>query len=124
MRGCVARRAASASSSGTAVMMVCKRTLGWAACTIAGGHYASRAPAPKVIKELIQLFAQIALLRRGPQDLPASGLLLGLTMLAYVAVTFIMSSLLPPARGWPEQVLVTTLFTLLWYVVLLRACRR
>ena len=36
------------------------------------------------MKELIQLFTQIALLRRGPQDLPASLLLLTLTMIGYL----------------------------------------
>jgi hypothetical protein len=76
------------------------------------------------MKELIQLFAQIALLRRGPQDLPASGLLLALTLLGYLGVTFAVCSVLPPLRGWPAQVLVTALFTLLWYVVLLRVCKR
>src|SRR5207249_1281156 len=45
-------------------------------CTIGRAHYARRAPASEDMRELIQLFAQIALLRRGPQDLPASTLLL------------------------------------------------
>jgi hypothetical protein len=76
------------------------------------------------MKELIQLFAQIALLRRGPQDLPASGLLLALTLLGYLGITFAVCSVLPPMPGWPAQVLVTALFTLLWYGVLLRACKR
>ena len=76
------------------------------------------------MKEFIQLLSQIALLRRGPQDLPASGLLLALALLAYVGVTCVVSSVLPPTRGWVLQVLVTALFTLVWYVVLLRVCRR
>ncbi|HEY0767402.1 MAG TPA: hypothetical protein VGD47_05565 [Steroidobacteraceae bacterium] len=72
------------------------------------------------MKELIQLFAQIALLRRGPQDLPASRLLLVVTVIGYLCVNFLVSSVLPPVAGWPAQVLVDTLFTLLWYVALLR----
>ena len=75
------------------------------------------------MKELVQLFAQIALLRRGPQDLPASPLLLALTFAAYLAVSCMVSSALP-LRGWPAQVLVAALFTLAWYVVLLWLCGR
>jgi hypothetical protein len=74
------------------------------------------------MKELIQLFAQIALLRRGPQDLPASPLLLALTVSGYVLVSLIVTSVLPPVQG--AQVLVAALFTLLWYVMLLRFCGR
>jgi hypothetical protein len=76
------------------------------------------------MKELIQLLAQIALLRRGPQDLPASRLLLVLTLCAYVAVSCVVSSVLPPVKGWPAPVLVAALFTLFWYVIVLRVCGR
>ena len=72
------------------------------------------------MKELIQLFAQIALLRRGPQDLPASTLLLALTVLGYLGVNLVVSSVLPPVKGWAAQVLVDTLFMLAWYVALLK----
>ena len=76
------------------------------------------------MRDVIRLFTQIALLRRGPQDLPASLLLLVLTVLGYVGVNFLVSSALPPVKGWPAQVLVDTLFTLLWYVALLRLVGR
>jgi hypothetical protein len=73
------------------------------------------------MKELIQLFTEIALLRRGPQDLPASMLLLVITMVGYFAVNFIVGSLLPPATsGLPGHVLVDVVFTLVWYVALLK----
>jgi hypothetical protein len=36
------------------------------------------------MRELVKLYTQIALLRRGPQDLPASALLLAFTILAYL----------------------------------------
>jgi hypothetical protein len=39
----------------------------------------------EAMQELVKLFTQIALLRRGPQDLPASMLLLALTIVAYLA---------------------------------------
>jgi hypothetical protein len=74
--------------------------------------------------EFIRLYAQIALLRRGPQDLPASPLLLVLTVGAFLAVNFAVSSVLPPDGHWHESLLVATLFTLLWYVLLLRLAGR
>jgi hypothetical protein len=74
--------------------------------------------------ELIRLYAQIALLRRGPQDLPASSLLLALTIAAFLAVHFVVSSLLPPDNHWREILVVATLFTLLWYVLLMRLAGR
>jgi hypothetical protein len=88
--------------------------------------------------ELVKLYTQIALLRRGPQDLPASRLLLVLTVIAYLAMNLLMNSLLPPAgvpeggakvsdadaSSWPAQLLLDSAFTLVWYAVLLRAARR
>lgn len=74
--------------------------------------------------ELIRLFTQIALLRRGPQDVPVSKLLLALTVSGYLCVNVLVSSMLPPVKGWPGPLVVDTLFTLLWYVVLLRLAGR
>jgi len=93
-------------------------------CTIGRAHYARPVRVPKDMREIIRLFAQIALLRRGPQDLPASMLLFILTLGAYLAVSFLMSSVLPPMKGWPAPLLVDALFTLVWYVVLLRLVGR
>jgi hypothetical protein len=93
-------------------------------CTIGPAHYARPAPVPKVMRELIRLYTQIALLRRGPQDVPASALLLVLTMLGYLIVNVVVSSLMPPMKAWPGPLLVDTLFTLLWYVVLLKLVGR
>ena len=76
------------------------------------------------MKELIQLFTQIALLRRGPQDLPASMLLLGMTIVGYFGINFLVSSLMPPIKGWPAHLAVDVVFTLVWYVVLLRLAGR
>jgi len=79
--------------------------------------------------ELIQLFTQIALLRRGPQDVPASTLLLVISVLGYSAVNVIVFSMLPTVAGWPPRlaadVLFTdVLFTLGWYTVLLHLVGR
>jgi len=88
-------------------------------CTIEPRHYARRARIPKDMSEFIRLYTQIALLRRGPQDLPASRLLLVLTVAGYFAVNFVVSSVLPPDTRWREALVVDTLFTLLWYLLLL-----
>jgi hypothetical protein len=76
------------------------------------------------MKELIQLFTQIALLRRGPQDVPASILLLVLTVLGYFGVSFLVSSLLPPTPDWLAHLLLDVPFTLVWYVLLLKVVGR
>ena len=76
------------------------------------------------MSEFIRLYTQIALLRRGPQDLPASRLLLVLTVAGYLAVNFVVSGVLPPGGRWLETLLVATLFTLLWYLLLLRLAGR
>jgi len=72
------------------------------------------------MKELIQLFTQITLLRRGPQDLPASPLLLAVTVAGYFVVNFLVSALMPPVTGWPGHLAVDVVFQLVWYVLLLR----
>jgi hypothetical protein len=99
-------------------------------CTIDFAHYARRAAVSKDMRELIGLFTQIALLRRGPQDLPASVLLLVLTIVGYLCVNLLVNVALPPVKelppitGWLAPLLVGTLFTLAWYVVLLRLVGR
>src|SRR5262252_1238382 len=123
MRASVARRAVNAASAGAVATMGCKRDLRMI-CTIEPRHYARRARLPKDMSEFIRLYTQIALLRRGPQDLPASRLLLVLTVAGYLAVNFLVSSVLPPGGRWLETLLVATLFTLLWYLLLLRFAGR
>lgn len=76
------------------------------------------------MKDIIRLFTQIALLKRGPQDLPASMLLLVLAIIGYLCVNLIVSSALPPDEHWLGPLLVDTLFTLVWYVALLRLLGR
>lgn len=75
---------------------------------------------------LARLYVDIALWRRGPQDLPAVGILLPLTMLAYVLISVGVGEALPALRaGWLPQVLADTAFIALWYwAVLALAGRR
>jgi hypothetical protein len=71
--------------------------------------------------ELMRLYAQIALLRRGPQDIPASTFVLIVTVLGYFVINFAVSLLLPPIPGpWLGHLGVEMLFTLAWYALLLR----
>lgn len=93
-------------------------------CTIEPAHYARPGAVPIVMRELSRMFWQIALLRRGPQDLPASALLLVLTVVGYLVVNMVLSSVLPPERRWPERLLVDSLFMLAWYVAVLRLLGR
>src|SRR5438445_13757636 len=89
-------------------------------------HYAARAQASeRFMKELIQLYTQIALLRRGPQDLPASMLLLALTVVGSFGVNCIVRTVLPPLPGsWLAQLLADVAFTFAWYVLLPRLAGR
>lgn len=74
---------------------------------------------------LVRLFADIALLRRGPEEVPASSFLLFGTVAANFVVNFLVSTLLPPLPGpWHLQLIVDIVFTLAWYVVLMRLFSR
>jgi len=78
-----------------------------------------------LMRELLRLFGQIALLRRGPQDVPASPLLLIVTVLGFIAISFLVKSLLPATQGpWLLELMVEVLFMLGWYAVLLRFVNR
>jgi hypothetical protein len=75
--------------------------------------------------ELVHMYVQIALLRRGPQDLPASALLVAISVATYLAVNVLFSLvLLPHAAAALLLVLLDVSFTLAWYAVLLRLLRR
>ena len=75
--------------------------------------------------DLARLYADIALLRRGPQDVPASVLLLAITVIAYCAVNLIVNwALPPPTDPWFPVLLIDVLFTLAWYGTLLRLFHR
>lgn len=77
------------------------------------------------MKDLIRLFSQIALLRRGPQDVPASSLLLTLTVAGYFLVVFAVGSVFPPFAGpWLAHVCVHVVFMFVWYALLLNLAKR
>jgi hypothetical protein len=77
------------------------------------------------MKELVRLFTQIALLQRGPQDLPASPLLLVFTVVGYFVINFAVQTVLPPFAGpWLGQLAVEVVFMFVWYALLLQLVRR
>jgi hypothetical protein len=71
--------------------------------------------------ELFRLFTLIALSRKGPQDLPASPILLALTVVGYYLVNYGINLMMPAVDSWRLHLLVDVAFTLAWYAVLLRA---
>jgi hypothetical protein len=71
--------------------------------------------------ELFRVFSLIALSRNGPQDLPASPILLGLTVVGFYLVNFAVNLVLPSEDSWHLHLVVEVAFTLAWYAVLLRA---
>jgi hypothetical protein len=74
---------------------------------------------------LARLYFAIAIWRRGPQDLPAVGILLPLTIAAYVLLSAAVGASLPAMRpGWLPQVALDALFFSLWYWLLLAIAGR
>ena len=87
----------------------------------ANAHYARRSSGPKVMMELIRLFSQIALLRRGPQDVPASPVLLTVTVAVYFVINVAVTAILPPDDGpVVARSLLDVAFMLVWYFLLLK----
>jgi hypothetical protein len=69
---------------------------------------------------ILKLYLDIALLRRGPEDLPASRSLLYATLFAFVVLNALLTvAFRPTAENWLLQLFVSVGFTLLWYRLLL-----
>jgi hypothetical protein len=74
---------------------------------------------------LVRLYAEIALLRRGPQDVPASMLLLAITIAAYFGINLLVNWALPaPNDPWLQILSIDILFTLGWYTMLLKVLHK
>jgi hypothetical protein len=75
--------------------------------------------------DLLRLYGQIATLRKGPQDVPGTQTVLVLTVAGYLLVNLVVTLVLPQVPGpWIIHLGIDVVFTLLWYVVLLRAAGR
>ena len=74
---------------------------------------------------LIRLFIDLALFRRGPEQAPASPLVLGALLLAYVGVGLAIAGTLPvPGGAGPWPTLFATAFALGWCWFMLRLARK
>ncbi len=70
----------------------------------------------------LKLYLEIVLLRRGPEDVPASSSLLMTTVALFVALNVALRLVFPPSADvWPIALAVSIGFALLWYRVLLNA---
>jgi hypothetical protein len=86
---------------------------------------APRPRASSALAALLRLYCHIAIWRQGPQDLPAVGILLPLTIGAYVLVSALLGAALPPQRpDWLAELAADVAFVALWYWLLLRIARR
>ncbi len=72
------------------------------------------------MSSILKLYLDIALLRRGPEDVPASRSLLYATLGAFIALNALLTvTFRPTVENWLPQLVVTVAFTLLWYRALL-----
>ncbi len=79
---------------------------------------------PGGVAALLKLYLDIALCRRGPQDVPASAFLLGATLAAYFICNLILGAFVPPLTGWPAFLLADAVLTLAWYKGVLAIARK
>jgi hypothetical protein len=77
------------------------------------------------MRDLLRLYGRIALMRSGPQEVPASNFLLVGTVLAYLLAHACANWLLPTLDGlWFAAIALDILFTLCWYALLMRVVRK
>jgi hypothetical protein len=68
------------------------------------------------LRALFGVVVDIVLLRRGPEQLPASQALLGIVVVTQVLITAVMTAMSPkPPPSWPLQLLFSTVFPMLWF---------
>jgi hypothetical protein len=73
------------------------------------------------LRALFGVIVDIVLLRRGPENLPASLPLLVITVVLYAVVaSFVASAVAPPEENWPLSIGTVIGVTVLWYHVALR----
>ncbi len=73
------------------------------------------------VQQFLRIFIDIVLWRRGPQDLPASSLLVLLTLASYVAVTVVQLLMLEePAATWLFFVVGDPLLLMAWVWLVLK----
>jgi hypothetical protein len=77
------------------------------------------------MRDLLRLYGRIALMRSGPQEVPASTFLLVVTAMAYLLARSCANWVLPTFEGpWLAAFAFDILFTLCWYALLMRVVRK
>ncbi len=77
------------------------------------------------LRALFGVIFDIALLRRGPESLPASTALMAGAVVFNLVVYALMTATMPNApRNWPLQLIVGTLVTLLWFDLAFRITQK
>lgn len=80
---------------------------------------------PAGVTQVTRLYTDIALFRRGPEDVPVSAVLLALTVFAYMLLSLLLSTVMPV--GDADRLVLIALdsfLTLAWYWVVLRLAGR
>ncbi len=78
-----------------------------------------------IVQQFLRIFLDITLWRRGPQDLPASGLLVWITLLAYVLVSAVqLAALDESALTWFFFLVVDPVLLMAWVWLVLKLYRR
>ena len=77
------------------------------------------------LRALFGVLIDIALLRRGPESLPTSTALMAGAIAFNLAVSALMTAMMPSApHTWPIQLVIGTVVTLLWFDVAFRITKK
>lgn len=80
---------------------------------------------PAGVTQVARLYTDIALLRRGPEDVPVSAVLLAITVLVYMLASLALSSLMPVVETNRVALIALDSFLgIAWYWVVLRLAGR
>jgi hypothetical protein len=77
------------------------------------------------LRALFGVVVDIILLRRGPEQLPASSVLLAATVATYLAISaMVIASVSTRDTNWPLELLIGTATMLVWYRVALQLAKK
>jgi hypothetical protein len=80
---------------------------------------------PAGVTQVARLYTDIALFRRGPEDVPASVALLAITVLVYLIASLALSALMPVVEeNRVALIALDSFFAIAWYWVVLRLAGR
>ena len=77
------------------------------------------------LRALFSVLVDIILLRRGPEQLPASPILLAVVIGVYLAISaMVVASQTVTERNWPLELIIGTASMLIWYQVALQLAKK